>query len=323
MNQPASPQPPAMGPPAGSLNPAKAMGSALGEAKGQLNAQFNTFRNSRIVSGATEFLYSNSLVAKLSFLILIVLLFIFFMRLGSQILNFVFGAKPDPYISWGLRSGRKGKVVPQDPLNPDSITLLRSKNQREGLTYTYTVWLNIDNLTNTDKKKHIFHKGSSFDLKNSGGDWENPNPGGFRIKTDDLPWPNMSPGVFIEETQNKITIYQNTYEYILENVTIDNIPIGKWFHLAVRLQNRDMDIFINGNLAARHKLTSPPKQNYGNVYITQNEGFQGQLSNLRYFNQALSGSEINMITKEGPNLKAEAADQNFPPYLSLRWYFQN
>ena len=133
----------------------------------------------------------------------------------------------------------------------------------------------------------------------------------------------MSPGVFIEENQNKITIYQNTYEYILENVTIDNIPLGKWFHLAVRLQNRDMDIFINGNLAARHKLTSPPKQNYGNVYITQNEGFQGQLSNLRYFNQALSGSEINMITKEGPNLKAEAADQNFPPYLSLRWYFQN
>ena len=92
------------------------------------------------------------------------------MRLGSQILNFVFGAKPDPYISWGLRSGRKGKIVPQDPLNPDSITLLRSKNQREGLTYTYTVWLNIDNLTDTQKKKHIFHKGSSFDLKNNDGD---------------------------------------------------------------------------------------------------------------------------------------------------------
>ena len=41
-----------------------------------------------------------------------------------------------------------------------------------------------------------------------------------------------------------------------------------------------------------------------------------------YFNQALSGSEIADITKEGPNLKAEAAEQNFPPYLSLRWYFQ-
>ena len=66
-------------------------------------------------------------------------------------------------------------------------------------------------------------------------------------------------------------------------MSVDNIPLGKWFHLAVRLQNRDMDIFINGNLAARHKLTSPPKQNYGNVYITQNEGFQGQISNLRIF----------------------------------------
>ena len=38
MNQPASPQPPAMGPPAGSLNPAKAMGSALGKSIGFAHA---------------------------------------------------------------------------------------------------------------------------------------------------------------------------------------------------------------------------------------------------------------------------------------------
>ena len=93
--------------------------------------------------------------------------------------------------------------------------------------------------------------------------------------------------------------------------------------LCIRLQNRDMDIFINGNLASRHRLAAPPKQNYGSVFVTQNEGFQGQISALRYFNYALSGAEIHEVNRKGPNLKADKNDQNFPPYLSLRWYFDN
>lgn len=310
-----------------SLNPMKDIGSALGSARNNLESGINAFRNNKLVSGATEFLQSNSLVAKFCFLIVIVLVFISLLRLGTQLLNYIFGAKPDPFLFPGLRSGRKAKVIGQDPRILDSITLLRSKNQREGLTYTYSLWLNVENLSVRGKKKHIFHKGSAFGQNTppnaSSNLLKDPNPPHESINVGEMPWPNMSPGVFLDENTNKIHIYQNTYKHILENIVIDNIPVNKWFHLAIRLQNRNMDVFVNGNLASRHRLSAPPKQNYGNVFVTQNEGFQGQISALRYFNSALSGAEIHEINRKGPNLKADKEDQNFPPYLSLRWYFDN
>ena len=43
------------------------------------------------------------------------------------------------------------------------------------------------------------------------------------VLNDDLLWPNMF-SVFIEENQNKITIYQK-HKDTFRNVTIDNIPI--------------------------------------------------------------------------------------------------
>ena len=59
-----------------SLNPMKDIGSALGSAKGNIESGINQFRNNKLVSGASEFLQSNSLVAKFAFLIIIVLVFI-------------------------------------------------------------------------------------------------------------------------------------------------------------------------------------------------------------------------------------------------------
>ena len=54
-----------------------------------------------------------------------------------------------------------------------------------------------------------------------------------------------------------------------------------------------------------------------------NGGFAGTISNLRYFSKAKTGVEINNIAKLGPNMKADKSNHIFPPYLSLRWYFNN
>ena len=48
------------------------------------------FRNNKMVSGGTDFLYSNSLVAKVCFLVLIIILFIIAVRLGSRLIWFGF-----------------------------------------------------------------------------------------------------------------------------------------------------------------------------------------------------------------------------------------
>jgi hypothetical protein len=63
-------------------------------------------------------------------------------------------------------------------------------------------------------------------------------------------------------------------------------------------------MYVNGTITSRTKFTAVPKQNYNDVQICQNGGFEGNLSNLRYFSHALSAFEINNIVKGGPSLMA-------------------
>jgi hypothetical protein len=313
--------------PANNTSPLQSMGSAVGEIKNKLNTEVQKFRNNKLVSGTWDFLNSNSLVAKFAFLILIVLIFIGLLRLGQHLANFLFGPKPNPYLTRGITSGRKAKIIEQDIRSMNSIPILRSKNQREGLTYTYSVWLMIEKIEN-NKRQHIFHKGSSFtspgvpDKFNTDG-MDNPNGGSINFMQDGnqtLPFPNISPGVFVKEGSNTLVIFQNTYNNILENVEVDNIPMNKWFHLAIRVENKNMDVFINGKIASSYILTSPPKQNYGNLYLSHGDGFNGKMSSLRYFSKSLSGTQINDINLQGPDLFEDKKDLSLPPYLSLNWY---
>ena len=84
-----------------------------------------------------------------------------------------------------------------------------------------------------------------------------------------------------------------------------------------------MDTYINGTIVNRHNFASVPKQNYGDVFVNQNGGFSGFLSNLRYHSYALSGVDIENMVKAGPNLTADDDMKIFPPYFSLRWFFSS
>ena len=97
--------------------------------------------------------------------------------------------------------------------------------------------------------------------------------------------------------------------------------LNKWINVVLRCKGRDMDTYVNGTIVNRHRFNAVPKQNYGDVYINQNNGFSGMLSSLRYFSHALTGVEINNLVKAGPNMTADDSMRIFPPYLSLRWFF--
>ena len=62
-------------------------------------------------------------------------------------------------------------------------------------------------------------------------------------------------------------------------------------------------------------------QNYHDVHVCKNGGFQGKISNLRYYNKALTIFEINSIINSGPDTKVYntqiSKDYN---YLSTLWY---
>jgi len=81
---------------------------------------------------------------------------------------------------------------------------------------------------------------------------------------------------------------------------------------------------VNGVISNRIVLNNVIKQNYEDVHIGKNGGFNGKLSNLRYYREALTVFEINSIVKNGPNLSIVdinlSATTNYYSYLSSSWY---
>ena len=106
-------------------------------------------------------------------------------------------------------------------------------------------------------------------------------------------------------------------------IVIDNMPINKWFNVVIRVTNNKLDVYINGRLTERKMFTDGvPNQNYDDVFICQNGGFNGYISDLKYYNSSIGTSEINSIVSSGPNTTINTSDlkNNMPPYLSGNWY---
>jgi len=117
----------------------------------------------------------------------------------------------------------------------------------------------------------------------------------------------------------------NTFTVINEEISIPDIPLNKWVNIMLRCQNTTLDVYINGTITRSLELSDVPKQNYGNVYVGTDGGFNGFISDLWYFDRSLGPGDISSLVRKGPNLKmstdAEDLTVNKPDFLSLRWYF--
>jgi len=310
-------------------NPFSKIGEGIANAENSASGMISKFRNNRLVSGTGEFLNSNSLVAKVCFLFLIVILFIIAIRLGSRMITWFMSPSKNPILVDGLRDGQRYKEISQNPDDRNSIPILRSVNEREGIEFTWSVWLFVKDTTwdvtrtpelptttasTPTRLKHIFNKGSGSNISGKSK---------FKdFSLDGLSFPNNGPGVYLDGDTNDIIIFMNTYSSVIEKVRVPNIPLNKWVNVIIRCKGKNMDTYMNGTIKNRHVFKSPPKQNYGNIYVTKNNGFSGNLSALRYFDKALTGIEIENLIAKGPNLTADDSLKIFPPYFSLRWFFR-
>lgn len=111
-------------------------------------------------------------------------------------------------------------------------------------------------------------------------------------------------------------------------IIVKDIPFKKWVNIIIRLQNRIMDVYVNGVLTGRKDLEYIPRQNYGPVNICQKGGFNGNLSNLRYYDSALNVFQINQIVSSGPDTSTSknspsSDSTGFYYYLSSQFYQSN
>lgn len=279
----------------------------------QYNPYSNTGYGNSAMFGAygnQGFMQSNSLIANFAFLLLVIFGFIILLRIGISALVYFMKPPDSPHLIDGMVSGDQMIIFEQDPSNNNAKTIYRSINANDGIEFTWSTWVFIDGIvtdsTTTPQYRHIFSKGN------------------YTFGSNGMMEPNNAPGLYLSPNKNELVVVMNTYQVINEEIVIPNIPINKWVNVIIRCQNTTFDVYINGTISRSINLVGVPKQNYGNVYVCANGGFDGYVSNLWYYNYALGTSAIQKLVEQGPNTKmvgGNGLSDTLYSYLSLRWFF--
>jgi len=176
-----------------------------------------------------------------------------------------------------------------------NVALPVSLNQDQGITFSYSCWVRIDNFAyRPGVQKVIFTKGP-VDLSSS------------------------CPSLLIDGNTNTLLVKLDTYG-ATEIVPISNIPAKKWIHVAIVVEQKSVDVYINGVLHTHHSIVQVPRQNSGTVHTGINGGFEGKLANLIYYNYFLKPSDIPALMSNPP--KADPSDSTgpMPPYFDISWW---
>jgi hypothetical protein len=294
-------------------NAINTVSSGVEAAKESINSSLNSFSSQSLVNGSQEFLNSNTLIAKFVFLLLVVIAFLLVVSVGMKIIAYFIQPSRTPYLVKGKVTGSSDLTISQTPNSNTDPIVFRSTNKNNGLELTWSVWLSIESLnTSSTKYEHVFSKGND----------EYKTSGDIGVAT-----VNNAPGVYLKNNAGSPTlrVYMDTVNNNTTYVDISNVPLKKWFHVAVRIKNNIMDIYINGSVAQRYEFTEVPKQNYNDVLVGKNDGFKGSLSNLLYYDRALNVYEINNIILAGPNvseslINVPLSNFGYYSYLSRSWY---
>jgi len=176
--------------------------------------------------------------------------------------------------------------IPGDIKQSFAMNLPRSYNEKEGLTYSYTTWLLVNDFTRGyGERRRIFSKGDS-------------------------------PGLYIDSTSNALIIAIDTYG-TTETILIPNLPALKWIHFAMVVDQHSVDIYINGILRKHHTLAQLPQLNDTAVAIGSN--WDGVIARLTYYNRSLNYIEIKEMLKEP--VPSDLDRRPAPPnYFDISWY---
>ena len=214
--------------------------------------------------------------------------------------------------------------IPQNPNISGNKYVSLSNNEKSGIEFSYSFYLKVSPSAFRQEYGlcHIFHKGYSSQF------------------------PLLAPGIYMRSDTNILRVYMNSYKTWNNYVEVENIPIGKWVHIVVVVNENSLEVYINGNLAKKLSFDGfSPYQNYEDICcfsqrrITMKHSIvssidengldifgamKGQLSRLNYFSYALCYAEIQQLMNEGPSSKMDSSSSsgNIPPYLDDTWWSQ-
>ena len=154
----------------------------------------------------------------------------------------------------------------------------------EGLTQSVSTWIYIrDYQYAYGKYKNILWKGTK---------------GGSGVA------PRHSPSIWLYPLTNNLKVLTSVEDTTtpVESCDIQNIPLMKWVHIVYVLNNRTVDVYINGKLERSCALKAVPKLQEDSIFLTGGDpaGYYGKLGKTQYFTKALMSHEIADLYNSGP-----------------------
>ena len=253
---------------------------------------------------SSSFLETNGLVAKFVFVFFVTIVFVILFQLAMNVMSKVYAPPRDVLLVDGMVSGNAHLKIRQNTSTSTNTPIYRSNNEPTGIEFTWGVWMFVEP-DETDTFQHIFSKGDTT-----------------ATSADGILTPNNAPGVYIKtaDGESRMRVYMDDATPNQSFVEVTNIPLKQWVHVAILMKNMDMDIYVNGAIAARKKMVAVPKQNYGNIFVGYTQ-FKGSISDLAYYDSALDALSLSNMVQKGPGTKmASSSVSKTMDYLSRMWY---
>lgn len=271
-----------------------------------------------------SFIFGNGLIPQILLaLIAGIVVFLIFFSIEALVKTYYKYSMSKTVIVANTIMSSQSIVVRQDPSDPNAKMLLHSDNEFTGVEFTYSFFLFVDPATfdTSNGLKHVFYKGYS------------------------TPFPLLGPAVFVRSDENTLRIFMNSYKSWYSYVDIQNVPVQKWFYVAIVFRANTLEVYINGNLKGRIPMEKTyPYQNYQNLIVFGKSTFNsnttlgnklvnlqgveedfkvtgtmaGQLSRFYHYRYALSFAEIQANANMGPSSTID-----MPTTQSANSYLQN
>lgn len=85
-----------------------------------------------------------------------------------------------------------------------------------------------------------------------------------------------------------------------KSIRIENFPLNRWFHLVIVIKDLYVNVYLDSYLVKSFGFKGLITYNNGDLFVTQNGGFGGLITQLRYHNRELLIDEIKEKYYVGP-----------------------
>lgn len=191
------------------------------------------------------------------------------------------------------------KLYCHNPVNKGN-TIIHGKHfakPLQGTNFSFNFWIYLENKTeNSCRDSNINSYVNIFSMGYEDNDVAIPT---YSPQTQH----HSDPGFIL-----KVNQYSSNLKLILDKsdnhdnqdnqyVIIDALPNQKWMNISINIENKYIDIFVNGKLYSAFYSPKIIQFLPGKPMVIEcsNKGFYGWISKLRYFNYCLNYKKVNSL----------------------------